>query len=174
MPLGGTRRADVDSLDLPPGPFVAGGPPAHSRGRRSLRRTRGGIVLDHEDFGRYLTQQRELRGMSREEVSSATRISPALITALEDGQVERLPARVFVINYIRSYAQVIGLAPDEAVLRFEEIAEADAAIPTPAALERRRVRKALLILGGVALLVLLGVYLLLAVSGHVPGPFAPG
>jgi cytoskeletal protein RodZ len=31
-----------------------------------------------------------------------------------------LPGRVFVVNFIRSYAQVIGLEPDEAVLRYEE------------------------------------------------------
>jgi cytoskeletal protein RodZ len=80
--------------------------------------------VDYADFGKYLAQQRELRGLSREEVSQATRIPGALIAALEEGELTRLPGRVFVVNYIRSYAEEIGLSPDEAVLRFEEVDQA--------------------------------------------------
>ncbi|HXN42075.1 MAG TPA: helix-turn-helix transcriptional regulator [Myxococcaceae bacterium] len=77
--------------------------------------------MDYADFGRYLAQQRELRGVSRADVASATKIPANLIAALETGQVERLPERVFIVNYIRAYAQVIGMESQEAVLRFEEI-----------------------------------------------------
>jgi cytoskeletal protein RodZ len=79
------------------------------------------VSADFADFGKYLTQQRELRGLSREDVSGSTRIPLALVGALEEGELDRLPARVFVKNYIRAYAEEIGLSPDEAVLRFEEI-----------------------------------------------------
>jgi cytoskeletal protein RodZ len=98
--------------------------------------------VDHADFGRYLAQQRELRGMSRGDVAAATRIPPTLILALEQGEKERLPERVFVLNYIRAYAAVIGLSPEEAVLRYEEIAGAAAEVAGPAELERTRKRKA--------------------------------
>ena len=77
--------------------------------------------MDYADFGRYLAQQRELRGVSRADVASATKIPANLIAALETGQVERLPERIFIVNYIRAYAQVIGMESQEAVLRFEEI-----------------------------------------------------
>ena len=77
--------------------------------------------MDYTDFGRYLTQQRELRGVSRADVSTVTKIPVNLLAALENGQVERLPERIFIVNYIRAYAQVIGLAEEEAVLRFEEV-----------------------------------------------------
>jgi cytoskeletal protein RodZ len=77
--------------------------------------------VDYADFGRYLAQQRELRGVSRADVASATKIPANLIAALETGQVERLPERIFIVNYIRAYAQVIGMESQEAVLRFEEI-----------------------------------------------------
>lgn len=77
--------------------------------------------MDYADFGRYLAQQRELRGVSRADVASATKIPANLIAALETGQVERLPERIFVVNYIRAYAQVIGMESQDAVLRFEEI-----------------------------------------------------
>jgi cytoskeletal protein RodZ len=58
------------------------------------------------------------------EVSTATKIPLNLLAALENGERERLPEKVFIVNYIRAYAQVIGMAEEEAVLRFEEIDKA--------------------------------------------------
>ncbi|PTL76326.1 RodZ family helix-turn-helix domain-containing protein [Vitiosangium sp. GDMCC 1.1324] len=127
--------------------------------------------MDHVEFGKYLSQQRELRGLSRDEVSRVTKISPSLIVALEEGQVERLPSRVFVVNYIRAYATVIGLAPEEAILRFEEVDKATPE-PSPVVLERERRRRAWLVLGVVLLLVALGMgaYVALVLNGKVPNP----
>jgi cytoskeletal protein RodZ len=108
--------------------------------------------LNHADFGKYLVQQRELRGMSRAEVAKATKIPDSVLGALESGQVERLPGRIFVLNYIRAYAQVIGLAEQEAVLRYEELDRAHSG-PGPEELERARRRRAWLTLVGVLLAV---------------------
>ena len=74
-------------------------------------------------FGRYLQVQRELRGLSVDDVARQTKIPPTLIGALEAGQSERFPERIFVLNYIRSYANSVGLSPDDAVNRFHEIPE---------------------------------------------------
>ncbi|HYX91164.1 MAG TPA: helix-turn-helix transcriptional regulator [Myxococcaceae bacterium] len=96
--------------------------------------------MDYSEFGTYLAQQRELRGMTREEVADRTKISPSLLEALEDGNAERLPERVFVANYVRAYAQVIGLSPEEALLRYEEIhgGENASAAPTDSGRPQRR------------------------------------
>jgi cytoskeletal protein RodZ len=123
--------------------------------------------VDYVEFGKYLSQQRELRGLSRDEVSRVTKISPSLITALEEGQVERLPGRVFVVNYVRAYAQVIGLEPDEAVLRYEEVDKATPE-PSPVVLERERRRRAWFILAGVLLVLGVGAYVAWMMSGKVP------
>ncbi len=48
-----------------------------------------------------------------------------------------------MLNYIRAYAQVIGMEPEEAVLRFEEIDKTLQTNPPPAALERERKKRAL-------------------------------
>lgn len=77
--------------------------------------------MDYTDFGRYLAQQRELRGVSQSEVATATKIPIKLLVALENGDVDRLPERIFVLNYIRAYARVVGMEGQEAVLRFEEV-----------------------------------------------------
>ncbi len=127
--------------------------------------------MDYVDFGKYLTQQRELRGMSREDISRATKIPPSLIVALEEGQVERLPARIFVVNYVRAYASVIGLAPDEAVLRYEEVDKATPA-PSPAVLERERRKRAWMGLTVMLVVAALGLYAFLVVTGKLPRPFA--
>ncbi|NOJ95200.1 helix-turn-helix domain-containing protein [Corallococcus coralloides] len=123
--------------------------------------------MDHVDFGKYLSQQRELRGLSREDVSRETKIPPSLVAALEAGQVERLPERVFVLNYIRAYAQVIGLSPEEAALRYEEVDRAVPA-PSPAQLEKARRKRAYVILAVLLAVLLLGAGLFLVLSGKLP------
>lgn len=94
-----------------------------------------------EAFGRYLARERELRGIALDHVAEVTRISLDRLRALEDGQIQRIPGRVFVVGYIRAYARCVGLSPDEAVLRFEEgqaATGANAAARPPAARGRRR------------------------------------
>ena len=96
-------------------------------------------VPDYLVFGRYLQVQRELRGLSLDDVARQTKIPPTLIGALEAGQAERFPERIFVLNYIRSYATAVGLSPDDAVNRFHEIPESPKAeLFDPAALEVAR------------------------------------
>ena len=124
-------------------------------------------AMQYEELGRYLKQQRELRGLSLEVVARTTKIPSTLIVALETGQFERLPARVFVINYIRAYAQVIGLAADEAVLRYEEVDRQAAAAP-PIELEQKRKKRALASLAAVLLAVLVAVLVTVLLLGHAP------
>lgn len=123
------------------------------------------------DFGRYLSQQRELRGLSRDDVSRVTKIPMSLIGALESGQAERLPARVFVVNYIRAYAGVIGLSPEEALLRYEELGHTEKGEVPPAALERVRRKRALATLAGVLFAAAAVAYLALGFAGRVPLPW---
>lgn len=121
--------------------------------------------MDHLDFGRYLTQQRELRGMTRDEVAAATKLSVGVLAALEEGRSERLPSRVFVINYIRTYARAIGLQPDETVLRFEEIDRTMKVSPPPAALERARRKRAVVAMIVFFVVVVGGLFAVFALFG---------
>ena len=118
---------------------------------------------DYVHFGRYLQVQRELRGMSLEDVAKQTKIPPTLIGALESGQSERFPERIFVLNYIRSYASAVGLAPDDAVNRFHEIPESPKAEHfDPAALEvDRRARASSAMWATIASVLVVGMLLAL-------------
>lgn len=73
-----------------------------------------------ESFGRYLVQQRELRGLSSADVIRVTKLSPSAIDAMENDRFDRLPGRAFVVGYLRAYASCVGLNPDEVILRYDE------------------------------------------------------
>jgi transcriptional regulator with XRE-family HTH domain len=55
------------------------------------------------------------RGLSREEVCARTKISPAMLEAIEDAQFERLPALIYLRGFLRSYASEVGL-PQAAII----------------------------------------------------------
>jgi len=86
-------------------------------------------------LGSWLARQRELRGISREELSALTRLPIRSLERLEagafDGQQDG-----FVRGFVRTVAVAIGLDPDDAVARL--LAE-PAARPRPRALDPRRV-----------------------------------
>jgi cytoskeletal protein RodZ len=73
-------------------------------------------------FGRYLLRERDLRGLSPDDVARVTRLAPAVIEAIESGDPERMPPRGYLVGYLRSYAGAVGLDADDVVLRYQEAA----------------------------------------------------
>jgi transcriptional regulator with XRE-family HTH domain len=71
-------------------------------------------------LGARLRHQRERRGLTIAEISSATKIGPALLEALERDDVSRWPSGIFRRAFVRSYAQIVGLDPEEVVREFTE------------------------------------------------------
>jgi transcriptional regulator with XRE-family HTH domain len=69
-------------------------------------------------FGDQLKRERELRGVSLEEVATATRIAPRFLEALENEQWEKLPGGVFNRGFIRSVARYLGLDEDNLVSEY--------------------------------------------------------
>jgi hypothetical protein len=113
-------------------------------------------------LGSWLARQRELRGISREELSSLTRLPMRSLERLEagayDGQQDG-----FVRGFVRTVAIAIGLDPDDAVARL--LAE-PAARPRRRGLDPRRVAVAAVgVLGAIALC--------LALVEWVQAPAAP-
>jgi cytoskeletal protein RodZ len=69
-------------------------------------------------FGEQLKRERELRGVSLEEVSAATRIAPRFLEALENEQWDKLPGGVFNRGFIRAVARYLGLDEDNLVSEY--------------------------------------------------------
>ena len=69
-------------------------------------------------FGEHLKREREMRGVSLEEVSSATRISTRFLVAIESGQWNQLPGGAFNRGFIRSTSRYLGLDEDGMVAEY--------------------------------------------------------
>ena len=86
-----------------------------------------------ENFGSYLKHERELRGVSREEISGTTNIPLRFLKALEENSFDELPGEVFIKGYIRSYANIIGSDFEEMLNIYKEFLEHKnlGSVPTP-------------------------------------------
>src|SRR5205814_9236331 len=69
-------------------------------------------------FGGRLREARERRGMSLRQIAEATKISVAVLDALERNDVSRLPGGIFGRAFVRSYAIEVGLDPDAVIQDF--------------------------------------------------------
>ena len=67
------------------------------------------ILKTKGTFGEHLKREREMRGVSLEEIATATRISTRFLQALENEQWERLPGGVFNRGFVRAVAHFLGL-----------------------------------------------------------------
>jgi len=104
-------------------------------------------------FSRWLKQERELRDLSPEEIAAATKLTAAVIEAIESGEEGRMPPRAYVVGYLRSYASAAGLDADEVVLRWQEAA---GEAPEPPSVRRRQLAPVLVaavVLGVVAAMI---------------------
>jgi len=76
-----------------------------------------------KSLGEYLRAEREVRGISLEQISADTRISMDMLRAIEQGNVEQLPAPVLIKGFLKAYAEKIGLDPEEVVVKYQNVIE---------------------------------------------------
>jgi cytoskeletal protein RodZ len=110
-------------------------------------------------FGERLKRERELREVTQEEITSATRIGPRFLAALENEDWEQLPGGVFNRGFVRSIARYLGL-DEEAFLAEYDLAHNSQASEEPQRQEERipsppKWIPFVLVLGALALAVLL-------------------
>ncbi len=72
-----------------------------------------------ESPGEYLKREREVRGVSLEDISNATKIRVGLLTAIERNDFDALPATPFVKGFIQAYCRYLGLDAQDEILRHE-------------------------------------------------------
>lgn len=70
--------------------------------------------------GERLQKARELRGLSTAQVAQELRLSERYVLAMEADDYGSLPEPAFVRGYMRRYAQLVKLSPDDIVARFDE------------------------------------------------------
>ncbi len=69
--------------------------------------------------GDVLRRTREYYGLTLADVESALRIRATQLGALEEGNPEKLPGRVYAIGFVRAYSEFLGLDGDKMVHLFK-------------------------------------------------------
>jgi cytoskeleton protein RodZ len=66
-------------------------------------------------FGERLRREREMRGITLDEIAESTRISRRHLESLEKEDFDSLPGGIFNRGFVRSYARYLGIDEDQAV-----------------------------------------------------------
>jgi cytoskeletal protein RodZ len=91
---------------------------------------------DIEHFGISLRRARDDRALTLGEISSSTKVPRSALERIESGELEGLPAAVFVRGFIRSYARAVGVSELQPLAQFDralrdrsEAARAESSMP---------------------------------------------
>jgi len=74
-----------------------------------------------KELGAYLREQREKKGISREEVAFSIKIGSRTLQALEEGDESKLPTKTYLRGFIQNYAKFLGLNVNEVMDVFQKI-----------------------------------------------------
>lgn len=110
------------------------------------------------NFGEALRREREMRGVSLEEVSNATRISTRFLLALENEQWHELPGGVFNRGFVRSVSRFLGLDEDALIAEYALVTNDKPEVAVWATEQKRR--------SGAAPVVLVLILIALGVGGY--------
>ncbi len=121
--------------------------------------------------GQLLKKNREEQNLSLAEVSMATKISPKILSSIEEGDLSSLPAKTFLRGFVRSYAAFLKMDLDQVLDSFQDEMGSTLAEPQieagttdpswtggsslPPMTDRSNISKALAIVGIVVLIVLI-------------------
>src|ERR1700680_990566 len=112
-------------------------------------------------FGARLKRERELRGVSRDEICTATRIGTRFLDALENEQWGILPGGIFNRGFVRAVARFLGLDEDGLVAEYalaanQQSAAAARTNPPPQQVATKKSSRAPWIVSVLAVLLVLG------------------
>lgn len=70
-------------------------------------------------FGERLQREREMRGITLEEIAEATKIGTRSLRALEEQDFDKLPGGIFNKGFVRAYSKYLGIDEDQAVADYQ-------------------------------------------------------
>jgi len=62
-----------------------------------------------KDIGNFLRERREARGISLIEVEKDLKIRKKYLQALEEGNIDVIPGKTYIIGYLRNYSKYLGI-----------------------------------------------------------------
>jgi cytoskeletal protein RodZ len=72
-------------------------------------------------LGQELKRERELRGISLQEIADSTRINLRFLQAIEEDKLDIIPGHFFIRAILRSYAKSIGIDENQVLNKYQEI-----------------------------------------------------
>jgi len=97
------------------------------------------MVVPKDNFGERLRAARESKEITLEEISSHTRVSVRLLSAIEEEEFSELPGGAFNVAFVRQYAKQVGLDEDSVVEEFKAVTQpTELVVLTPARNEEDR------------------------------------
>lgn len=97
----------------------------------------------NNNLGAFLTAARERRGASRDEAIAQTRIPAHYIRMIESDNYNAISDQLYLMPFIRRYAEFLGLDPEEVAIRFvREVQRAESNVTrmSEPIVDRRRAR----------------------------------
>src|SRR5258706_793047 len=83
-------------------------------------------------FGQRLQREREMRGITLEEIATSTKIGTRSLRALEEEDFDQLPGGIFNKGFVRAYAKYLGIDEEQAVADYLTAAgEGEQPLPNP-------------------------------------------
>ncbi len=83
-------------------------------------------------FGERLQREREMRGITLDDIAEATKIGTRMLRALEEEQFDRLPGGIFNKGFVRAYARYLGIDEEQAVADYQSALKQSEPITEPA------------------------------------------
>ncbi|MGH7971647.1 MAG: helix-turn-helix domain-containing protein, partial [Limisphaerales bacterium] len=71
-------------------------------------------------FGENLRREREMRGVTLQEISAATKISVRFLKSIENEEFSKLPGGLFSRSFVRAYARYLGLDEDPLLEEYQQ------------------------------------------------------
>lgn len=71
-------------------------------------------------FGQRMKRERELRGVTLDDIAESTKIGKRNLQALEDEDFHKLPGGIFNKGFVRAYAKYLGINEEQAVADYLE------------------------------------------------------
>lgn len=98
------------------------------------------VTLDSAGHvGEALRGARERLGLDVDDIALATKVRASYVAALEEMNLDALPAGPFATGYVKAYARALGLDPDVVAARFKgETPEPDVELRSPLGLRFKR------------------------------------
>jgi len=82
-------------------------------------------------LGQWLSDARDVKGLTLADVEDSTRIRRKFLTALESGDWGKLPSEVVGRGFLRNYAVFLGLSPEEALALLHGVELSSSQSPVP-------------------------------------------